>query len=100
MPDGVELQSLGGNCPVQGLGTVDGLPFYFRARGEHWSFEVTHEGGDPPFTDAIWRTEREYDGGEFAAGWMDRAEAVGFIAEAVALFRLEYGNAAGVCAHG
>ena len=30
-------------CPVQCAGTVNGQPFYFRARGERWTLGV---GGD------------------------------------------------------
>ena len=29
-----------GACPVQAEGTVDGLPFYFRARGGEWTLSV------------------------------------------------------------
>lgn len=39
---------IGGWCPVQGFGEVDGFPWYFRARGEHWSFGVSSSPtGDP-----------------------------------------------------
>ena len=35
---------IGGNCPVQAEGRIDGLPLYFRARSSHWSLGI---GGDP-----------------------------------------------------
>jgi hypothetical protein len=41
------IETLGGMCPVQGEGTVDGFPFYFRARGASWSFSVADKDGDP-----------------------------------------------------
>jgi len=65
----------GGGCPVQGEGTVDGYPCYYRSRGEGWSFEVFPIGTDlespeawPP---AIYDyAERRYfwpDGGHVAS---------------------------------
>lgn len=30
-----------GNCPVQAEGTIDGFPFYFRARGGSWKLSIT-----------------------------------------------------------
>lgn len=67
------INSLGGNCPVQGDGTVDGVPFYFRARGEHWSMSI---GPDPVsiccgMIDG-WHREQPWGDGPFAAGWMER----------------------------
>jgi len=43
--DGFKIDMLGGNVPVQGEGTIDGLPWYFRARGRGWSFEVCKDPG-------------------------------------------------------
>ena len=36
----LDIHSLGGNCPVQAEGLIDGHPFFFRARGAHWSMTV------------------------------------------------------------
>lgn len=77
------IDNIGGNCPVQGEGTIDDRPFYFRARGEHWSFGVGHD----PVGDPDWYYEEEYPGGEYAAGWMTEAEARAFIDKAAALYR-------------
>mgnify|MGYP001570443230 CR=1 FL=1 len=33
-------KSLGGNCPVQAEGTINGHGFYFRSRGEYWYLYV------------------------------------------------------------
>jgi hypothetical protein len=66
---------LGGNCPVQAEGRIGGVPFYFRARGEHWSIGI---GGDV-VGKPDWYHEEEYPGGEFAAGWMSETEARQFI---------------------
>lgn len=81
----VEISNIGGNCPVQAEGTIDGWPFYFRARGEHWSLEVA-EPGFEACGEAVWRHEEEYGGPQFAAGWMEQDEARGFIAKAAPLF--------------
>jgi len=43
---GVEID-VGGACPVQGEGTVDGCEVYFRSRGEFWSLEITADHDDP-----------------------------------------------------
>lgn len=90
-----------GNCPVQAEGTIDGRIWYFRARGESWSFDVWPDGvgwlndqHDLPADQEEWTYSEPYgpiDGGgrEFAAGWMTEDEALGFIAIAAAKY-LEY----------
>lgn len=40
----IVVKYIGGACPVQAEGTVDGIPFYFRARGNGWSLSI---GVDP-----------------------------------------------------
>jgi hypothetical protein len=80
------IDALYGNCPVQAEGTVGGKPFYFRARGEHWSFRVA-EPGEDPVGEAYWERYRDYHVGEqFAAGWMETEEALAFIESAAADF--------------
>lgn len=34
------ITSLGGVCPVQAEGTINGKPFYFRARHGKWSLDI------------------------------------------------------------
>lgn len=79
----ITIESIGGNCPVQAEGEVDGKPFYFRARGEHWSIGI---GGDDVVLTPEWYMEEKYPGGQFAAGWMTEEEAVAFINKAVAKY--------------
>jgi hypothetical protein len=74
----VVIDKIGGNCPVQAEGTIAGQPFYFRARGEHWSIGI---GGDV-VGDPDWYHEEEYSDEQFAAGWMTEAEARAFIEKA------------------
>lgn len=78
MSDAVTIDQIGGNCPVQAEGHIAGKPFYFRARGEHWSIGV---GGDV-IGQPDWYYEEEYPGGTFAAGWMSIDEAKQFIQQA------------------
>jgi len=78
----VVITSLGGNCPVQAEGTVDGEPFYFRARGSRWSLSV---GGDPVASPSF-RHEEPY-GTTFEAGWISEEEAAGFLWKGIALYR-------------
>lgn len=87
---------IGGACPVQGYGEVDGLPWYFRARGECWSFQVAAAPeGDPVDVDDVdqppgaWVTGGDADGGggEFAGSWMGRAESWRHVEESVAAWR-------------
>jgi hypothetical protein len=79
------IESIGGNCPVQAEGVLDGFMFYFRARGTHWSFEV-YDGGDAP-----WCITEKYSDEPFAAGWMSEDEAAAFIYKAADRYRSENG---------
>jgi hypothetical protein len=71
---------IGGACPVQGYGVVDGYPWYFRARGSCWSLDVAVD----PLADPVgvgwdvygFSTGGEADEGEmFSASWMSFSEA-------------------------
>jgi len=79
------IRWLGGNCPVQAEGTLDGKFMYFRARGEHWAFHVAPTEADL-WTDLDWVYEEEYPGGAFEAGWMTEDEARAFIAKGARLY--------------
>ena len=70
----LNIQNIGGWCPVQAEGTVGGKPFYFRARGNQWSMAI---GGDPIETPG-WFREDEY-GASPDAGYMPLDEARAFI---------------------
>lgn len=79
--DGIDPDWLGGNCPVQGEGffTDNGVEYnyYFRARGTHWSCDVS--AGD-----SFWSIRERYgdDDNLYAAGWMSEDEAISFINKA------------------
>ena len=84
MVESLVIDWLGGNCPVQAEGKVDGQEFYFRARGSRWSFSV---GGSDVIVSPDWFYEEPYGLGPFDAGWMTEDEARAFIDKAVALYR-------------
>ena len=56
------IESIGGYCPCQAEGTMNGYPFYFRARHGDWQLDVAEVGGDPveasiPDDPALYRAE-------------------------------------------
>lgn len=83
MSDGIEIEWIGGNCPVQSKGTVDGKPFYFRARGDSWSMSI---GGEDVVAEPEWYYEEDF-GSWPEAGWMSEEEARTFIDKAVGVYR-------------
>lgn len=79
----INIAHLGGHCPVQAEGTIDGVPFYFRARGQSWQLEVGYDSQTQP----LWEYYEPWGQGPHAAGWMDRTEAERLIRKAAALWR-------------
>src|SRR5688572_3651548 len=84
---GIEIDYLGGNCPVQAEGRIDGKPFYFRARGMSWSLEI----GAEPVRNPEWGYREDWGDTMFAAGWMDESEAMRLIEKGAELFRRDPG---------
>lgn len=82
--EGVTLDWFGGTFPVQGEGTIDGVPLYFRARGAQWSLDIgRHDDSDRP---PLWWHVEEW--GEWPdAGYMPEEKALAMIDKAVALYR-------------
>ena len=68
-------------CPLQIEGTIDGVPFYFRARGESWSIGI---GGNDPVDAPQWHKCERWGDGRYAAGWMKEEEGRNIV-EACAL---------------
>ena len=79
----IDITFLGGNCPVQAEGTIDGKPFYFRARGSHWTLSI---GGVDPVDKPDWFWHESYGNGPFDAGWMPVDEAEAFLRAAAGRF--------------
>jgi hypothetical protein len=84
--EGATLEWIGGNCPVQAEGFVDGKAFYFRARGDTWQFHVA-PSREEIFDNDVFYMERDYGEGPFDAGWMPEDEALAFIGEAIAALK-------------
>ena len=100
----IVIESLGGLCPVQANGTIDGEPFYFRARHEHWRVEIgpgnthlvveameahPHDRAEWDRVEGLptWEYEERYSDEEYAAGYMTEEEARAFMAKAADLWR-------------
>jgi hypothetical protein len=97
----LDYQFTGDAAPVQAEGTLDGHPFYFRARGDHWAFSLAQEPGlDPVFIDspdsALGRgyfLEAPYGApGSFAASYMPLGEARSLIDECARRYRADRGD--------
>jgi len=75
------IDYIGGMCPVQAEGTIDGTPFYFRARGAKWEIGI----GLDAVSACLDRGEaggwykREPYGENFKAGYMPVKETIAFI---------------------
>ncbi|TDT87333.1 hypothetical protein DFO45_5007 [Azorhizobium sp. AG788] len=80
--EGLELDWLGGSCPVEAEGTYRGRRLHFRARGSSWSLDLTD-----PASGEVWCHEEEYGAGPFDAGYMPLEDARASIRKAVAMFR-------------
>lgn len=78
----IRIDTFGGNCPVQADGTIGGVPFYFRARGKHWSLGI----GADPVGRPEWYIRRRYSWRKHLAGWMPQYTALACIAKAARLY--------------
>lgn len=85
---GVDIMWIGGNCPVQAEGRIDGLPFYFRARGQKWTIAIGHGALGRSAADAEWYHEETYGSSPFEAGYMDIDVATDLIHDSALLYRL------------
>jgi hypothetical protein len=86
---GGKIDQLGGNCPVQGEGSIDGKRFYFRARGTSWQWHVAETDAEL-WDNSLLYIERSYSDEQFAAGWMPVHEALGFMVEGARLWKLQF----------
>lgn len=78
---------------MQAEGTVDGVPFYFRSRGNRWSLRI----GVAPLSNSAWCYEESFSNVKFAAGWITEDLAREFIQKAVGIYRVGIPPAIGVC---
>lgn len=78
-----DLDWISGFCPVQAEGTFQGKRFYFRARGNRWALYI---GNTNPLGENEWSYSESYGDEPFVAGWMEEAEALGFIEQSLRLY--------------
>ncbi|OQP40992.1 hypothetical protein A4H97_15440 [Niastella yeongjuensis] len=60
-----------GSAPVQSDGTINGFPFYFRARWDEWSFAISENPDISPVDIQLIDAGKEY--GYFAEGRIGKA---------------------------
>ena len=77
---------IGGNCPVQAEGVVDGKPFYFRARWNAWSLSVDQ---NDDILNPEWCYIENYGDGPYDAGWMEESVALSMIKKAISIYLKE-----------
>jgi len=70
----LKIDWIAGNCPVQAEGTINGVDFYFRARGDRWTFII--------MDDSDYSYGEEYHN----SGWMSEDEAKRLIEDAAELY--------------
>ncbi len=86
LPEDIKIEMIGGYCPYQINGTICGIPFYFRSRGQRWSLSIDRK--DPlALPEPEWFYRKDYPGEPGSAGWIDDAEARRFFDEAVSAWR-------------
>lgn len=84
---GASIDQMGGQCPVQVEGRVDGQWFYFRARGQSWQFHVAPSEAEI-FSKPSFYIEGSYGEKKFAAGYMPDADALLIMTHAINLYRI------------
>jgi len=75
----VDLSDCGGSCPVAASGTIGGLPFAVRARGDKITLRVAPVGTDPVDVldgDALLLVSASFHGAVYELGHLPHAEAV------------------------
>lgn len=94
------IENIGGNCPVQAEGTMQGLPWYFRARHERWAFCGANEKYGEPLN-VMFGVEkgffRQNRCGETRneAGWMPLETAIHIIGQCCLAWSRELGTKPG-----
>lgn len=73
--EGLHLFSAGGACPFQAEGTIAGLFFYFRFRGEHMSLTLASEYEDI-WSKPLYASSQAFGDGSGFTGWLDGGDFV------------------------
>lgn len=77
----LKVAYLGGLCPVQAEGWVNGIPFYFRSRHDHWSVSIGEDPIGTPWDHPGYYREEVFSpyGWEHDAGYMHQNVALDII---------------------
>lgn len=75
-----------GFCPVQAEGTVDGFPFYFRARHEALRIYIADSPMSIPLDKSSWHYSEKYGDNPHSAGYAQKVECIAFINKAAELW--------------
>lgn len=83
-----EIGPCEGNCPVQSEGFINDHPYYFRARGSHWTFAVAPVGEEAgwPYENSLYY-KAGYIGEWPAAGWLPVKDAEKIVSDCAQEFR-------------
>lgn len=79
-PPEISIELIGGQCPVQAEGKINGHAFFFRARGTRWSMEIAPSPSVSALDPQAWRWEETF------ATWPD----AGYISQEEALAKIEH----------
>ena len=80
---GIEIAEIDGWSMVQATGTINGSPFYFKAKHDYWLLAI---GGDDPADLPEWEYEEPYGEGPYGANFMEHETAKRLILEAARRF--------------
>lgn len=80
---GIEIAEIDGWSIVQAIGTINGAPFYFKAKHNYWLLAI---GGDDPADLPEWEYEERYGEGPYGANFMEHEIAKRLILEAAGRF--------------
>ena len=96
-PD-IHIDLIRGSGPVVGRGTIDGMPFYFHARWDGWSFSLAlHPDVDPQgitmSSERAFYVEGDYGQPEgYDASYMPEEEAEAIIRNCIKIFLEQQGR--------
>lgn len=86
--DGLAIDCISGQCPVQAWGVIDGREFYFRSRHAHWSLTVYKPATTRSDIAAMeWSRREPWGEQEHDASWMPHDEARRMIERAATKYR-------------
>lgn len=89
MSDGLVVESIGGMCPTQAKGTMNGNPFYFRARHGVWALTVVRPGKDAVCPDSKDDVLLYEEGDDLTHGWMEKSKVMAILQKAILVLEVQ-----------